>query len=197
MAQWELKMAATGWMKALERRLVRNDLTAEDKVELTRVQRLYRLRKEGATYSEIARTVGEPQKNVEAFMSRGAYKLFVDYIHRLEAGDDERQAEQFVKTAKQQFAQFGTDAIDFYRVCFRRDGMNEFENQALAQWATEKVSKGLGLTEPDHIVRPVVNIAHAVIVAESRQVDEEDALARASVRVIDVTPTQLPAPQTD
>lgn len=185
----------TGFIKALERRLLKNDLTQEDKQQLERVQRIRRLREGGATYKEIGTQLGETDRAIEQFMRRGVYKLYVDYIRRLEAGDDERQTELMVKSAKQQFAQFAPDAIDFYRKCFRRDALGEFENDAMAQWATEKVSKGLGLTEPDQIVRPVVNIAHAVIIAETKQLDEEDALARVSAKAEVIDVKALPAPQ--
>lgn len=183
-------------LKGLARRLTANQLTIEDKEALKVVRQIKALKREGATLIEVARETGMTEPAVRQYIKRGVYRLYADYLDQLEQGDDEKQIEKTVKTAKQQFASFAPDAIDYYRECFARNPLDLqamdgiFKNDARAMWATEKVSKGLGLTEPEHIVRPVVHIDLRLIHAEMAMVASDDAMAADAARTIDVTPTQ-------
>lgn len=181
-----IKPAHSGLMKALERRMAKHELNDEDLRLLELSKKLYHLRKEGATYAECGRAVGQTDKQVRQFMARGQYARFIDYMRACERGDDEKQVEKVVREAKHEFAKFAPDAIEYYRSCYLKDDDGNWLDDGKAQWATEKVSKGLGLTEPEHAVRPVVQIGQAFIVNEMKMVDADDALARG--KVIDVTP---------
>lgn len=186
-------MGMNGNVKALERRLHNNELTDEDKAEVARVRQVMALRADGATVLECARKTGQTERRLQQFMKRSTYKLYVDYLLRLERADDERQVQDVVRGAKQAFAQFAPDAIDFYKECFLRNPIEDqedkgiFKDPARAEWATERVSKGLGLTEPDVATRPTINIASPIIVGELTIIARDDA--RAAQDVIDVTPT--------
>lgn len=184
-----IKPAKTGLMRALERRLAKHELNDEDKAQLELSKKLYYLRKEGNTYAECARAVGRSERQVQLFMARGAYARFIDYMRAVDAGDDAKLVEKVVREAKQEFAKFAPDAIEYYRTCFARDDDGNFADDGKAQWATEKVSKGLGLTEPEQAVRPVIQIGQAFIVHEMKMVDADDKLAKGDV--IDVTPEPL------
>lgn len=186
-----IKAARTGLMRALERRLAKHELNDDDRAQLELSKKLYYLRKEGNTYAECARAVGSTERQVQQFMGRGAYARFIDYMRAVDAGDDEKLVEKVVRDAKQEFAKFAPDAIEYYRTCFARDNDGNFADDGKAQWATEKVSKGLGLTEPEHAVRPVIQIGQAFIVGEMKMVDADDALAKATAKVIDVKPEPL------
>lgn len=181
-------------LKALSRRLAKSTLTEEDKKQLAFVRRLVGLKREGATLLEMARETGETEPKIRQFMQRGVYKLYRDYVLQLEVGDNDKQVATIVKDAKHRFAQFAPDAMDFYAYAFERnkeDDVREkgpFKQADLAQWATEKVSKGLGLDQPEHAIRPVIHIDLKLIHAENSMVDSDDARAAAA---IDVTPKKL------
>lgn len=176
-------------LKALERRLVNNELSDEDRALQEQVRQVVALRREGATILECARKVGKTERALQQFMKRGVFKLHMDYLLKLERGDDERQVGDVVRTAKQAFAQFAPDAIDFYKECFERNPIEDqeekgiFKDPARAEWATERVSKGLGLTEPDVATRPTINIASAVIVGELRVMGADDARAQEAITI--------------
>ena len=179
-------------MKALAFRLNTNALSDEDKEKLAEVQQILALKKDGATILECARRLGKTERALQQYMQRGVYKLFVDYALKLERGDDDKQIGEIVRSARQAFAQFAPDAIDFYKECYRRNPVDEqpekgiFVDPARAEWATERVSKGLGLTEPEVAVRPMIHIKSAIIVGELHAAALDDARARAA---IDITPT--------
>ena len=183
-------------LKAIQRRLISGQLEPEDKDALTTVRQIIACKREGATLVEVARETGMTEPQVRQYIKRGVYRLYADYLAQLEQGDEEKQVEKLDKTAKQRFASFAPDAIDYYRECFQRnpidlqttDGI--FKDSARAMWATEKVSKGLGLTEPEHVARPVVHIDLRLIHAEMEMVKSDDATAAEAARTIDVTPTQ-------
>jgi len=187
-------MAVNGSLKALERRLVNNDLTAEDAAELKTVRQVVALRREGATILECARKVGLTERALGQRLKRGVWALYEDYARKLERGNDEKQVQDVVRGAKQAFAQFAPDAIDFYKECFKRNPIEEqdekgiFVDPARAEWATERVSKGLGLTEPDVATRPTINIGSAIIVGELSILAQDDA--KAEQAIIDITPTE-------
>lgn len=178
-----------GSLKALERRLANNELSAEDKATVSQVRQVVTLRREGATILECARKTGRTERALAQFMKRGVFAHYHDYIVKLERGDDERQVQDVVRGAKQAFAQFAPDAIDFYRECFLRNPLDQqakhgiFKDPARAEWATERVSKGLGLTEPDISTRPTINIGSAIIVGELMVMAAEDRKAAEAITV--------------
>lgn len=182
-------------VKALERRLANEELTEEDRAELAKVRQVVILRREGATILECARKTGQTERRLQQFMKRGVFKLYQDYILRLERGEDTKQVQEIVRGARESFAQFAPDAIDFYRECYLRNPVDQqeekgvFKDPARAEWATERVSKGIGLTEPDVATRPVINIHSAIIVGEMNVVAHDDAKAERDV--IEVTATKV------
>lgn len=182
--------------KTLERRLLTGNLEPADKENLALVRQIRKLRQEGATILECARLTGTTERRLQQWMKRGTYMVLDRYLANLESGSTlPEQVEEVVKNAKTQFAQFAPDAIDFYKEAFARNAVEDqtekgvFKDRAMAQWATEKVSRGLGLDQPEHTTRPIIHIENAFIKHETRMVDKDDAEADAAVRAIDVTPT--------
>lgn len=183
----------------LQRRLLTGELDERDKRDLALARQVRKLRKEGATILEAARLTGTTERKLQQWMQRSTFQALDRYLANLE-GDtpEEAKIEEVVRTAKSQFAQFAPDAIDYYKECFARNPVEEqiekgtFKDDAKAMWATDKVSKGLGLTEPEHAVRPVINIQHAYIRHETNLVQSDDAEAVAASKAIDVTSTQEP-----
>lgn len=173
--------------------MVNDQLTEADKAELAKVRQVMALRKEGATILECARKTGQTERRLQQFMKRGVYKLFEGYVLELERGDDDKQVGDVVRGAKHAFAQFAPDAIDFYRECFKRNPIEDqeekgiFVDAARAEWATERVSKGLGLTEPDISTRATIQIGSAIIIGELAVTQADDDKARDA---IDITPTK-------
>ena len=180
-------MKVNGQLKALERRLVNDELTPQDKEELERVRQVRILRKGGATVLECARKTGQTEARLSQFMRRGIYKLFDAHLAGLERGDDDKAVGDVVRGAKQAFVQFAPDAIDFYRECYKRNPLEDqeekgiFKDPARAEWATERVGKGLGLTEPDVATRPTIQIGSAIIVGELNVIAADDAQARDAI----------------
>ena len=173
---------------ALKRRLETDNLTPEDKERLELARRLRELHRDGKTLEECAHVLGQHPKMLAQFARRGVYKLFCDYLERLEHGDDEKAVERVVRKARTEFAGFSPDAIQYIRGCFRRDEQGEWSDDGKAMWATQLVAKGVGLTEPQSVVRPIININIAALKAEMSQVASDDAEADAAARAITVTP---------
>lgn len=176
-------------LKALERRLANNELTPEDQAQLKDVRQVLALRKDGATILECARKTGRTERQLGQWMKRGTYALYVDYVAKLERADDSKQVAEVVRGAKEAFAQFAPDAIDFYRECFLRNPVDEqaekgiFKDPARAEWATERVGKGLGFTEPDVATRPTIQIGSAIIVGELAIMQQDDARAKEAITI--------------
>ena len=175
-------------------RLHSGALTADDKRKLELTKGLRAGRAQGLSLAACSRQLGVTESQIHQFVRRGVYTLLCQYLDALEVGADKGKTEVIVQKAKNDFAGFAPDAIDFYRTAFlrnpeeAREEKGEWRDSALAQWATEKVSKGLGLTEPEQAVRPIVHIEHAYIRIETSQVSEDDAEAARAARAIDVTP---------
>lgn len=183
-----------GGVRQLAKRLSQNELNDEDKAELARVRQVLALRKDGATILECARATGQTERRLYQYMQRTPYKLYVDYLIKLDRADDDRQVADVVKTAKHQFARFAPDVIDFYKECFERNPVEDQEKQGIfkdparAEWAAERVGKGLGLTEPDIATRSVINIASPIIVGELRIIASDDARAKEDAIEVTATP---------
>jgi len=179
---------------ALKRRLTTGTLTPEDKERFELTRRLRELRRDGKTIEECAGLLGMRREMIGQFMRRGVFEAFSQHLESLERGTDEKAVEHVVRMARKDFAGFAPDAITYYRSCFMRNAeeeraeKGEFKDDAKAMWATDKVSKGLGLTEPETAVRPIVHINVGYIRNEMLRVAEDDAEAEAAARAITVTP---------
>lgn len=181
--------------RALQRRLETDTLKPEDKEKLELARELRRLRKQGLSFRECSERMGQTEARLEKFARRQSFATFCRYLETLEKGTNEEATAVVVRKAKQEFAAFAPDTIAYYRTCFERNPpedqaeKGEFKDDAKAMWASERVSKGLGLTEPDTAVRPVVQINIAHIRMEQAMVAADDAEAAAVQKAIDVTPT--------
>lgn len=179
--------------KALQRRLALNALTEEDKAELALVTRVEALRRQGATRLECARACGFTEQKMKDKMGNKTWGLLADFAKALAEGRQERAVKETVKSARERFLEFAPDAIDFYQECFRRNPLEEqeekgiFVDPARAEWATERVSKGLGFTEPDVATRPTISIASAIIVGELAIVNSDDTKAKNAVIEVEAT----------
>lgn len=100
--------------------------------------------------------------------------------------------ETVVQDAKAKFARLAPSAVEFYQDCFQRHPEGEWAQKGkwidkeLAERAAAQVAKGIGLTEPEQAVRPIIQINLAHMQFQMNQVAEEDARA---ARAIDVTPS--------
>lgn len=177
---------------ALARRLHADLLKEDDKALLETVKRVREYQRKGASELEIARAVGMQARAVNKLIVGPSFKVISDYLELVERGDDAKLTDRIVRDAKSEFAQFAPDAIRYIRECFARTSDHTaWKDDAKAQWATQLVAKGLGLTEPETAVRPQINIAGHYIHIETQQVKEDDEEARNAI--IDVTPVQLDA----
>jgi len=189
-------MAESPIVRGLRNRLEADTLNPEDKKKMALAKELRTLRKQGLTLAQCSAKLGINEHQAEQFARRGVYKLFCQYFEELERTTDEEKACEIARETKRQFVAFGPDALAYYRTCFLRnppdeqEEKGEFKDDAKAMWATERVSKGLGLTEPEQTGRPVININIAHIRAEQEMVNADDAEAAAAAKAIDVTPTQ-------
>lgn len=192
-----MREVLTGIAAGLQRRLETDTLTQEDRERIELVRRVKEMRADGKTFDEIGPLVDYNPKSLAKFVRGGVYKLLSDHLESLDNVTDEKAVERVVRRAKQDFAGLTPSAIAFLKTCFKRtpDG-KEFLDPGLAQWATNLVAKGTGLTEPSHVVRPVIQINLGVIKAELKDVSGDDERARSAV--IEITPSpagSLPAPQ--
>lgn len=170
---------------ALQRRLETDTLTPEDRERFDLARKLRELRREGLSMRAIAERLGKGESGLTQFMRRGVFAVFNGYLQGLEKGEDEVACDEVVRKARVDFRALAPDAIEYYRSCYARDAEGAWKDDAKAMWATERVGRGLGLTEPDIAARPVIQINIAHIRAEAAEVAEDDALARDA---IDVTP---------
>lgn len=176
-----------GVVAGLKRRLDTDTLSDADKERLELTRRLRELRAEGRSFEECGELLAVNPKTLAKFARGGVFKLLSDHLEGLESGEDAEASERLVRQAKQDFAGLAPSAIAFLRSCFKRteDG-KDFADRGDAQWATQLVAKGIGLTEPQNAVRPVIQINLGVIQAELQEVGRDDASAASAV--IEVTP---------
>jgi len=192
-------MVAAVRVSGLEKRLQSDTLTTREKERYELARQIRTLQGQGKTLHQVARTIGVSSALVEQFVRRGVYKTYCAHLDKLAVGEDQLAIDKVVHNAKQEFASFAPDALAYYRTCFIRNPIEdradkgEFKDDDKAMWATEKVSKGLGLTEPEHAVRPIINISVGHIHAEMKRVAADDAEAEAASRTIDITPTNAEA----
>lgn len=178
----------TGNAKALARRLSADLLRDEDKRLVETVTRIRALHKKGASSLEISRALGRQERDVRRLTAGKSFEVVSEHLERLESGNDAKLVDRIVRQAKQDFAQFAPDAIRYIRECFTRTPDNAaWKDDAKAQWATQLVAKGLGLTEPDTAIRPQINIHGNYIHVETAQVEEDDEEARIAAAT-DITP---------
>lgn len=177
---------------ALQRRLATDSLRESDKVEMATAKRVREMERRGVSSLDIAREIGKDDRHTRRYMQGPVYLAFAAHLDAIERGDEGKLVDKIVRQAKNDFAQFAPDAIQYIRECFRRtDDGKAWKDDGKAQWATQLVAKGLGLTEPETAVRPQINIAGHYIHIETQQVKEDDEEARNAI--IDVTPVQLDA----
>lgn len=172
-------------VKALARRLEDGTLSPQDKEKLDLTRRVRELRSKGYTFAKCAAELGVNQKNLEGFARAGIYKLLGNYLESLEEGSEEKSIERVTRQTRTEFALCGPLASRVIRESFKRDENDELVDKGQANWATQIVAKGLGLTEPQSVGRPVVNINIGTIQAELGTIRADDSLARGA---IDITP---------
>lgn len=177
-----------GRSSALARRLSADLLKEEDKALVETVKRIRAYQRKGASELEISRAIGMQARAVNKLIVGPSFAVISAHLEEIERGDDTKLVDKIVRQAKQDFAQFAPDAIRYIRECYARseDGKT-WKDDGKAQWATQLVAKGLGLTEPETAVRPQINIAGHYIHVETTQVKEDDEEARVSA-AIDITP---------
>jgi hypothetical protein len=183
---------------ALQKRIASDMLTPLDKERMATARELRALRKKGLSFRACAEEMGKSETRVKELAQNANYKLFCEYFDSVEQGTDAQVVDKLVRKAKQEFAAFAPDALSYFRTCYERNPpeehaeKGEFKDDAKAMWATERVAKGLGLTEPETAVRPVVQINIAHIRMEQAMVAADDAEADAVQKAIDVTPEAQP-----
>jgi len=182
-------------VRGLRSRLASDTLRPRDKERMAFTQRIRTLRKQGRTLAQCAQEMGVGESKVVQFTRRGMYKIFCEYLATAEQAAQEITGSDVVRQARQEFATLAPDAMAYFRSCYQRHppedqpALGLFKDDAKAMWATDKVAKGLGLTEPEHAVRPVIHINVGSIRVEMAQVAADDAEAARAAKVIDVTPT--------
>lgn len=173
---------------AVERRLERNLLSDQDKEQLEQTGKVRKLMKTGASTREVARALGMHEYALTRLLAAPIFNVYNKHLEEVEKGDNQKIVDRIVRQAKSDFAQFAPDAIAFIRGCFARTTDGKWLDKADAQWATQLVAKGLGLTEPETAVRPIIHIQTAAIRIETEQVREDDEEARRALKARDVTP---------
>ncbi len=179
---------------ALKRRLGTDTLTPDDGERLALARRLRELRREGKTLEECGALLGQHPKMLGHFMRRGVYKLLSDYLERVERGEDAQAIERTVRWARGEFVKLAPDAIEYFESCFERNPPEEWaergrwKDDAKARWAAQLIAKGVGLLDPQPVVRPVIHISAASIRAELEEVAADDAKAEAAWRASAVIP---------
>jgi len=172
-----------------------------ERLEFTR--RYLALKRGGKNITEIARILEKDPGTIHRILRSAAFRWCCEHLEKEEKlkaeghpkinlpapQREKRSVEELVSEARVEFASFIPDTLDFYRDCFRRNPPEEQELLGVwkdverAEWAATQVSKGLGLTEPEHAMRPTITIHLGAIGHVLSQVMSED------IHAIDITPT--------
>src|SRR5689334_3028557 len=143
-----MAVAQGGKILGLRKRLAADTLTPEDKDKLALARDLRALRAKGLNRSELAVRLKMSERAVESFGESATFILLPRNLAALDRGADAETADRIVRKAKQEFAGFAGDAIDYFRSCYERNHPEDqpekgiFKDDAKAMWATEKVAKG-------------------------------------------------------
>jgi hypothetical protein len=178
----------------LQLHLERGTLNDVDKEQLafTRVVRTHMQKRR--TIKEIADITEKSPYYIRRFISSAAFRVCCDYLTELETMGDAQDSDVLVRKAREEFLAMAPDALEYYRDCFARHPeeawpkLGKWKSDEKAQWASQQVAKGLGLSEPEHATRPIIQINLQHMQFEMNQVDAEDALDQ---QAIDVTPQAL------
>jgi len=186
------------------------ELSPSDMEKLALTKQIRALMGHGSSWEEIAAAVGKSRDAVINFARRATFRRCCEYLDieekaaapprmdlkkaKKEFGKESQgpDPEDMVQMARQAFAELAPDTIEFYQDCYRRNPpelwptLGKWHDPALAQWAAERVSKGLGLLEPEHVARPIITIHLGAIHGVLAQVTTEDQQVR---RAIDVSPS--------
>lgn len=160
--------------------------------ELVRLAKQIRLLQgRDLTFDEIAREVSVPVRELKQTMRSAAFRRLQEQVAKPEAQPlaDAADVPTVVKEAK---AELALDTIEYYRDCYQRlpeeqwNTKGKWVDPTLAQWAAERIGKGIGLLEPEQMVRPIITIHLGAMSHVLGQVAEEDARV---MQAIDVTPS--------
>jgi len=152
--------------------------------------RVYEARKRHLTIPEISQEIGWSVKSVRAIIRGSDFRRLCTEKELAEA--DAPEPLNVVEVVKNAKADLALDTIEYYQDCYARNPEELWEKKGkwvdpdLAQWAAERMGKGIGLLEPEQTARPTITIHLGAIGHVLSQVTNEDARA---TRAIDVTPS--------
>ena len=144
------------------------------------------------TFEQIAKEVSLPTKELKQIMRSAAFKRLQDQWESRPENQSFSEAADVPTVVKEAKAELALDTIEYYRDCYQRNPEELWEKKGkwldpeLAQWAAERMGKGIGLLEPEQLARPIIHINLAHMQFQMNQVAEEDARA---AKAIDVTPS--------
>lgn len=187
--------SAEEYQTELEIRAARGDLTFGDQRCLQHAKAARDGLAAGKTIAAIAAELGDISRSsltrfIGSAKFKGALRVIESGGLATRADVDEETA---LETARRTLAGTLPDALDFLIYCFKRDEekpSRPYKDEGLAQWATERLLKSTGLTDPK------VNGGAApaiVVTAEAMQVMLGAIRGDDSVREKDVTPQPPPA----
>lgn len=181
--------------KALRARILRDELTEEDKHNLARATAIIDGRAAGLAMKTIAEQLGEPRTTVAQFARLGIFRVWHEHLTQLEVTEDEAAAEEKVQKTRTALKSMSGHVREYVAWAARKraDGKG-YEDEGAAMWAAQYLAKSTGVDTPERASRPTINVHIETIQAVSASIKRDsDAALKAAGRVIDAVVTAAAA----
>lgn len=153
-----------------------------DVQRLAVAREVYRMEEEGLSISTIAEKLRIPVRQLGKFVKSEFYANTCGKLRRIRDNDEDARLEAQKREERRIFEEFGKDALDYYKLCFKRDEHGNFLDAGAAAWATEKVTKGRGWDQPPASVRATLEVRVEVVSAKMDAIRAADAIRRGEVQ---------------
>lgn len=179
--------------KALRARLLRDELTDDDKRSIERTTAIIDGRAAGLAMKTIAEQIGEPRTTLAQFARGGIFRVLHEHLTQLEVTEDEEAAEARVQRTRTALKSMSGHVREYVAWAARKraDGKG-YEDEGAAMWAAQYLAKSTGVDTPERASRPTINVHIDTIQSVSASIKKDtDAALKAAGRVIDAVVTAV------
>lgn len=171
-----------------KRRLETHALTARDREVLKLAQAIKDARTQGVTLTTLAKQLGMSLQSLSAFAARGVCRVAMLHLDEIATTDDDKVRARDERERQARFRALEPRALQFYEDSLAQHEEVDPEsgekrvvwsNPAMAQWATEKLTRGAGWDAPKVINRPTIKLDIHFVEQQSKDIEEDDEITRA------------------
>lgn len=160
--------------KALRGRLMRDELTDDDKRAVARATVILEGRAAGRNMKEIAEILKEPRTTVSQFARGGIFRVISEHLTALEVTEDEGVADEMVRKTRTALKSMSGHVREYVAWASRKnvDGVG-YQDEGAAMWAAQYLSKANGLDNAERAARPTINVHIDTIQAVSADIKRD------------------------